>query len=83
MTRIIRLRRILDMLGAKELTPEEGILLRGNWRGEYFIEEGYISAYVDKKFYMWELDRFAHKWVTTVICRFPFVEKTKSYTPKV
>lgn len=72
MARINCLRWVLDRLGAKEITPEGGIPLRGNWRGEYFFEEGYLSAYVEGYFFMWELDRFAHKWVTTVFCRYFF-----------
>lgn len=75
MARLNKMRWLLDRLGAEELTPEEGIPLRGSWRADYFIEDGYLSAYVEGCFFMWELDGFAQKWITTVLLSFSFWRK--------
>ena len=54
--RIKKMRDTLSKAGAEEMTPVEGIQLRADWRGGYFIEEmRYLIAYVERHFFMWDL----------------------------
>ena len=54
--RIEEMRAIMKNAGAKELTPEDGVILRRNLRGEYFVEEArYIIACLEAHLFMWDV----------------------------
>lgn len=54
--RINEMRTKLSNVGAIELTPNEGILLRADFNSEYKIEEErYVAFSIERRVFIWDL----------------------------